>query len=598
MTRRLQQELEKALERLNRAHMRRFPVPAPDGADFVTNDILDASKVAAIANATCEAAREFGVGSGASRLLGGDAEPVREAEAAAAAWLQTPAALLFPSGFQANLGLITSLARPGDVILSDELNHASLIDGARLSGARISVYSHVDLEDLEFRLRGARGSRRRIVITESLFSMDGDLAPLAAIAALCKEYDASLIVDEAHAIGLLGPQGRGACAALSGDSNLDEVLAARVVTGGKALGVSGAFVVGETALRDTLVNHARAFVYTTGIAPPVAAALTASIDWVSKQDSARSRILQGAAKLASELGLPKPAGAIVPIPMGQPEAALAAAQTLRAQGISVHAVRPPTVPPRTSRLRIVIHANHTEKDLNTLIQTLLGMMPEQAIQPQKASAKPWVVIGTDTDVGKTVASALLLHALAPRGPVGYWKPIQSGQPSDTETVRELTEGLHVDLHEPAYEFDLPASPDQSALAEGRRINENQVDAQLAGLTSSSSPPLVVETAGGLCVPWNEDFQTSDWVARHKPNLVLVARSGLGTLNHTQLTLHALSALGQKPKALILVGPPHPGNLAGLQTKLACPIVQVPHLDPLNAQSLQQLVAQIDTTWLG
>ncbi|MCP4029555.1 MAG: aminotransferase class I/II-fold pyridoxal phosphate-dependent enzyme, partial [Sphingomonas sp.] len=215
MTRRLQQELEKALERLNRAHMRRFPVPAPDGADFVTNDILDASKVAAIANATCEAAREFGVGSGASRLLGGDAEPVREAEAGAAAWLQTPAALLFPSGFQANLGLITSLARPGDVILSDELNHASLIDGARLSGARISVYSHVDLEDLEFRLRGARGSRRRIVITESLFSMDGDLAPLAAIAALCKEYDASLIVDEAHAIGLLGPQGRGACAALS-----------------------------------------------------------------------------------------------------------------------------------------------------------------------------------------------------------------------------------------------------------------------------------------------------------------------------------------------------------------------------------------------
>ena len=405
-------------------------------------------------------------------------------------------------------------------------------------------------------------------------------------------------MDEAHAVGLLGPQGRGACAALADNSDLNEVLAARVITGGKALGVAGAFVAGEQVLCDTLINHARAFVFTTAIALPVAASLSAAIQWVSGQDSARSRILQGARHLAQELGLPEPAGAIVPIPMGPPEVALAAASTLREQGISVHAVRPPTVPLGTSRLRVVVHANHSEKDLNTLVQTLLPMVPKDPVAPKVPSAKPWMVIGTDTDVGKTVVSALLLHALAARGPAAYWKPIQSGQPSDTESVRELTSELPIHFHEPAYEFDLPASPDQSAWAEGRRINENVVDVQLSEKLLASKAALLIETAGGLCVPWNEDFQNSDWVARQKPKLILVARSGLGTLNHTQLTLHALQALGQKPRALILVGPPHEGNFAGLQSKVSCPILQVPHLDPLDSKALDRLVQTLDMTWLN
>jgi 8-amino-7-oxononanoate synthase len=594
---RLQRELEEALKRLDKAHMRRVPVPAPEFADFVTNDILGASKAGPVVEAAAEAPRVHGVGSGASRLLGGDAQPAREAEQAAADWLKSPAALLFPSGFQANLGLITCLAQAGDVVLSDELNHASLIDGARLSGARISVYRHLDLEDLEHRLIGASGSRRRLVVTESLFSMDGDLAPLAAIAALCKKYDASLIVDEAHAVGLLGPHGRGACAALEPNSDLEEVLAARIITGGKALGVAGAFVVGSHAVRDTLINHARAFVFTTGIALPVAAALTAAIKWVASQETARAQILTGALQLAQQLGLPKPDGAIIPVPMGPPETALKAAKTLREQGIAVHAVRPPTVPKGTSRLRIVVHAQHTPEELNTIVQTLQPLMPKASIGVLPPTAKPWVVIGTDTDVGKTVASAIVLHALAKNGPVAYWKPIQSGQPSDTEAVRELTTSIKVHFHEPAYEFDLPASPDQAAWAEGRRINENVVDAQLVQKLQGNAGALVIETAGGLCVPWNEDFQNSDWVARHKPNLILVARSGLGTLNHTQLTLHALQAFGQKPKALILVGPIHNENHAGLQTKLACPIVQIPHLDPLDHSALQNLVATLDMTWL-
>ncbi|MDF1837022.1 MAG: dethiobiotin synthase [Planctomycetota bacterium] len=597
MSSRLQRELEDALNRLDKAHMRRFPVPTPELSDFVTNDILGASKAAPVVDAAAESARTHGVGSGASRLLGGDGEPIRNAEAAAAAWLKAPAALLCPSGFQANLGVVTSLARPRDTILSDELNHASLIDGARLSGARISVFRHRDLHDLEQRLIGSRGSRRRIVVTESLFSMDGDLAPLAAIASLCKKYDASLVVDEAHAVGLLGPEGSGACAILEANPDLKEVLAARIVTGSKALGVAGAFVVGSEALRDTLVNHARSFVFTTGIALPVASALSAAIEWVKGRDKERGKILTGAAFLASELRLPVPDGAIVPVPQGPPEVALEAAETLRSQGIAVHAVRPPTVPKGTSRLRIVVHADHSERDLKTIVRTLLPLIPSAPVEPQTHAPKPWVVIGTDTDAGKTVASAFVLHALANRGPAAYWKPIQSGQPSDTETVRELMADAPITFHEPAYEFDLPASPDQSAWAEGRRINENVVDAQLAEKLQASSMPLVIETAGGLCVPWNEDFQTSDWVARQRPNLILVARSGLGTLNHTQLTLHAMHAFGQKPKVLILVGPFHEENRAGLQGKLACPILQIPHLDPLDAHALRELAQTLDSTWL-
>jgi dethiobiotin synthase len=441
------------------------------------------------------------------------------------------------------------------------------------------------------------GSRRRFVVTESLFSMDGDWAPLAEIAALCKRYDAGLIVDEAHAVGLLGPQGKGACAALAGNSSLDEVLVARVITGGKALGVAGAFIVGSRALCDTLINRARAFVFTTGIALPLAAALSAAVQWVAKLDRERAHILAGAQFLARQLGLPKPAGAIVPVPLGPPETALNAAKTLRTAGIAVHAVRPPTVPKGTSRLRIVVHSHHTQEQLDTIVQTLLPLIPRAPIAPARSSSKPWVVIGTDTDVGKTVASAVLLRALRARGSVAYWKPIQSGPPSDTETVGRLTEDLDIAFFQPAYEFQRPASPDQSAWAEGRRINENLVDQQLIANVGNGTTPLVIETAGGLCVPWNEDFQTSDWVARHRPNLVLVARSGLGTLNHTQLTLHALHTMGLKPRAIFLVGPPHPENWTGLQTRVACPILQVPMLDPLNSETLQELVESLDWTWL-
>ena len=549
----IEREWQEALDRLDREHMGRNLVPSGAGPDFLSNDVLGLSQHPAVCNAASETAQSHGVGARGSRLLGGDHPLLQAAEEAAANWIGAEAALLFPTGFQANLGLLTSLVGPQDALLSDRLNHASLIDGARLSRGQVRIFEHADLDSLRTQLVASRHARRRFVVTESLFSMDGDLAPLQAIGELCAEFDAQLIVDEAHAAGLLGPDGRGACCLLP---ELPSALIARIVTGGKALGSAGAFVLGSHALRRTLLNRARSFIYTTGMPLPIAASLTAAIAQMPNMQAERERVLQGAQSLAKTLGLPKPAGAIVPIPCGSADRALQLAAELRQGGLHLHAVRPPTVLEGSARLRVVVHENHRAEDLQR-IADLVGNIPKQ--EPAKAKPKPWVVVGTDTDVGKTVASAILLQAACTRGSASYWKPIQSGLPSDTQTVRELTQNTSAHFFPNGFALSLAKSPDQAARAEGRHIEEARIDQLLAKHVEAGPHPLIVETAGGLCVPWNDHFQNLDWIARHKPNVVLVARSGLGTLNHTQLTLRALSNCGVTPKALLLMGPPPPGQ---------------------------------------
>lgn len=587
-----------ALERLDRQHMGRRLIGQPESADFLTNDVLGLSRHPEVIDSAAQAARLYGVGARASRLLGGDHGLLLQAEDALAQWVGTPAALLFPSGFQANLGLLAALPEPGDVLLCDALNHASLIDGARLSRARVVVYEHADPKSLERALRANAGAARRWVITESLFSMDGDLAPLAAIGALCARYDARLIVDEAHAVGLLGPQGRGACAQ---HPELEGVLAARILTGGKALGVCGAFVAGSTALRDHLIHRARSFIYTTGMPLPMAAALTRSIGLVAQLDAERESVRTGARHLAKALDLPEPAGAIVPIPCGAPETALRLAEELRAEGLHLHAVRPPTVPPGTSRLRVVVHAQHQTRDLDRIaeaVQKFRSQERQPAATPKTALATPWVIIGTDTDAGKTVASALLLHGACAQGPAAYWKPLQCGLPRDTDTVRALASDLPVTWHEPGLFFSLPKSPDQAAAAEGRAIVPARIESRLQELRRAQTGPLFVETAGGLCVPWTDSFQTQDWIAQTRPNVILVARSGLGTLNHTQLTLQALEACGVRPKALLLMGPPHKDNRLRLAERAGAPTLEVPWLDPLNRAALADLAQSLPFDWLA
>jgi 8-amino-7-oxononanoate synthase len=583
-------------ERARSEGLERTLPEAPAGLDFTSNDSLGLSRHPGVIAAARAALERYGAGGRASRLLGGGCPLDLEAERACAEWLQGEAALLFASGYHANVGLVTALAERGDLILSDELNHASLIDAARLSRARIEVFPHAQPDAVERAL--ARGGYRRAwVVTESLFSMDGDRAPLQELAEVCQRREAWLIVDEAHATGLLGPEGRGgaALAHIAGHPRL----VARVVTGGKALGVQGAFVVGSTALRQHLVQRARTLAFTTAPSPAVAGGLCAAISLARLAKGARQRVLAHAHLLADALGLDLPGGAIVPVLVGEASAALAAASALNEQGFLVRAVRPPTVPQGTSRLRVVLHAQHEEDQVLRLARALLAAgLPRReradAARPQRA-ARVLFVAGTDTGVGKTVVAAALSRAAARAGAAGYWKPVQTGSEDDAGTVRELASAAELELVPNVYRFALPASPHAAAAAEGAEIDPERLHQTLAALRAERKlERLVVELAGGLLVPLHRDFTQVDWLQRERADLVLVARSGLGTINHTSLSYEALRRRGLEPRALFLVGPPHPSNRATLEHLLAprC-IVELPQLDELSAGPLDQALAGHD-----
>ena len=572
--------------RATRGLQREVVDPASPGVDFTSNDYLGLARDPALLEAA-RAALAHGAGGRASRLLGGGSPLDREVERAAAEWLGAEEALFFPSGYHANLGLLGALLRPGDVVLSDELNHASLIDGLRLARARVVLYRHADAADLERRLAELGRGRAALVVTESVFSMDGDLAPLGAIADSCARHGTSLVVDEAHAVGLLGPRGAGAWAALGPERARDPVLAARVVTGGKALGAAGALVVSSAAVRDALVNRARSFAFTTAAPPAVVAALGAGLARAAELDAARARACELARRLARALDLPAPAAAIVPLPIGDPDAAMVAARELRERGLHVRAVRPPTVPAEGSRLRLVCHATNTDAELEALVAALRTLpRPERRAAAPVERADALVVTGTDTDAGKTVVAALLARAAVRRGRAGYLKPVQTGEVSDTAEVGRLA-GAGLRLGEPAHEFPLPASPHEAAIAAGARVELERIERALAREREAlAGGRLIVELAGGLLVPWTFETLQVDWLARTRLPLVLVARSGLGTLNHTLLSLEALRARHLEPAALFLVGPPHESNRETLRRlgRLGA-LYEVPPFEPLDTASL-------------
>ncbi|MBL6721042.1 MAG: dethiobiotin synthase [Planctomycetes bacterium] len=578
-----EEALAREVAALQEAGLLREPVSVPESDDWISNDLFGLSSDPAVLAAAREALERRGAGARAARALGGECHEHALAEEAAASWLGAEAALLFPTGWQATGGVLGALAGPGDALICDALLHASLIDGARLTRARREVVAHCDLAATEAALLRTAGARRRIVVTEGVFSMDGTSPDLAGLAELAARHDAWLVVDEAHSAGLLGPRGAGAWAASGAPSDR---LAARIVTGGKALGSMGAFAVGSRALRAVLFSRARSFLFTTGVAPSVAAALAAAIARVQELDPERERIRGLARRLAKALGLPAPDAAIVPIPIGSSADAMRLAERLRAASVRVHAVRPPTVPQGTARLRVVLHAGHDEAGVDALTRTVLesGWAPPAAVVPGHTCRPLWVV-GTDTDAGKTIAAAAVVHALGELGPVAYWKPVQTGDDSDTATLRGLVPGLDAD--EPHTWFPLPASPHEAAAAAGSELDPAALDAALdAQLAARPGGRLVVEPAGGLHVPLTTEVLTSDWLARRREPLVLVARSGLGTLNHTLLTVEALAARGLRPEALILVGPPHPSNAATLRGRVACPLFELPHLAPLSSETVR------------
>jgi 8-amino-7-oxononanoate synthase len=334
----------------------------PQGIDLVSNDYLGLAEHPHLAECMRDALARLPAGSGGSRLLRGHHEVFEKVEARLAAFSGTEAALLFGTGYAANIGLLQAIVAPDDLIVSDERNHASLIDGARLTKARTVIYPHQDLDALEAALQAPRQARA-IVMTESVFSMDGDLTPLGEVAGLAERFGAVLIVDEAHATGLYGTRGSGRVEELG----LRHRVLATVHTGGKALGSGGAWIAGSRVLCDVLVNRARAFMFSTAPLPVLAAALGAGLDLIDREPARRTDVHRKSAWLRRALtdadihvGGESP---IVPIIAGSNEAALALQAGLLAAGFDVRAIRPPSVAPGTARLRITVRCPVADEDL-------------------------------------------------------------------------------------------------------------------------------------------------------------------------------------------------------------------------------------------
>ena len=342
--------------------------------NFSSNNYLSLAGNPEILQAFFQAAQIHGVGATASRLIAGNCRSHRDLEEFIAKWKQTEAALVFGSGYQANIGILTSLADTGDLIISDELNHASVIDGARLSRATISVYKHLDVNMVEDALK-KEGFRRKILVTESVFSMDGDHSPLRELSVLCRKHGALLVVDEAHATGIYGPSGEGLCSQLGVDPDV------HMGTLGKAAGVSGAYVAGSRNLIDILINRARSFIFTTASSPAISAAALKSLEIITSSKGALRRsllkrnveVMDG--KLKQILPAKKNPSHIQPIPVGDSDLTMKISRACLSQGLFVQGIRYPSVHEGSARLRLTLMSDHTIEDIEkayNIIKSLIS----------------------------------------------------------------------------------------------------------------------------------------------------------------------------------------------------------------------------------
>jgi 8-amino-7-oxononanoate synthase len=371
-----EQNLFRELRRVDSAQGTRITIGGKTFLNFSANDYLGLADHPALKAAALSAVEKFGAGAGASRLICGSLAPFHELEETLAAFKQTEAALTFATGYAAAVGTITALCGKDDIIILDKLVHACIVDATKLSGAKLRVFVHNDLADLEDKLKWAakaEGGRRKaevLVITESIFSMDGDAAPLREIVALKEKYGAWLMVDEAHATGILGKHGRG----LADTFGVSSQIEIQMGTLGKALGASGGYIAGSRALIDYLVNRARSFIFSTAPVPAAAAAATAGIKLVQSAagEALRSQLQQRVAEFNLAIGHGKLEipSAIVPLILGGEEKTLVAAAKLRKQNIFVPAIRYPTVARGAARLRLTFSAAHTATDVAELVTAL------------------------------------------------------------------------------------------------------------------------------------------------------------------------------------------------------------------------------------
>lgn len=383
----LETRLGARLERLEREALRRglrargaavhpeIEVTGRRLVNFAANDYLGLAADPRVAEALAAGARRWGAGAGAAHLLTGHTRAHAAFEEELGDFLGREAALLFSTGYMANLGLIGTLAGRGDSVVADRLNHASLVDAALLSRAGLLRYFHADPRAADARLAAARG--RRVLATDGVFSMDGDLAPLPGLAAAAARHDADLVVDDAHGFGVLGAGGRGSVEHFGLDAR---DVPAQVVTLGKALGVFGAAVVGSRTLIESLVNFARPYIYTTALPPALAEAGRAALALVREEGWRRERVLDlvsrfRTAAAAAGVGLTDSVTPIQPVIVGTSPRALALSHALAERGFHVPAVRPPTVPAGSARLRITLSAAHTQAQVDGLVAALAESMP-------------------------------------------------------------------------------------------------------------------------------------------------------------------------------------------------------------------------------
>lgn len=572
-------------------------------------------------------------GAGASRLVSGTWNEHLAAEAALAEWLRVESCLLFSSGYAANVGTVSALAGPGETILSDALNHASIVDGCRLSRADVVVLPHAQTGALERALSNSQGVRW--VVTESYFGMDGVTPDLVALRALCDRHGAALVVDEAHAVGVFGPEGRGLCAAAG---VVPDVLVGGL---GKAFGTQGGFVACDAVFRDWLWNRARSLVFSTAPSPELCLSTAQRLERLRGADEERERLRRFEGQLERRLrseGVPLPPGRhgpVFPVIFGGEAAVLEAAAATRARGVRSQPIRPPTVPAGSSRLRVILRADMNEAVIERLGDCLVEVWCELAARRSRATAgsavpggagtgeqgpavtapaassgaapgstvqtamgastrrpQRWVVLGTGTGVGKTFVARALVELLAAKGrAVAGLKPIETGLSaggvSDAARLGEVSFHVKLPTPHPLFGFPDPLTPSLAARRAEASIDLGAISewvSRAEAFPQGDSPFVVVETAGGVFSPISDRSTNLDLAAALGPaTWVLVAPDRLGVLHDVQSCLQAMKALGRLPDWLVLSAPESPDTSTGtnaseLQRRPVPPIITLPRND--------------------
>jgi 8-amino-7-oxononanoate synthase len=376
-------QFHKELEQLEQQHLFRALIPFDSGPGaisrkdgktlllFCTNNYLGLANHPKLKAAAISAIQEWGVGAGASRLISGHLRLNDRLESGLARFKSTEAALVFSSGYMTNVGAIGTIVQKEDLILADRLNHASLFAGCRLSGGRFRVYAHKDMTQLRRLLENRKTGQEVLIVTDGIFSMDGDIAPLSEILALAEEYDASIYLDDAHATGVLGAHGGGTC----DHFNLSNPRIIQMGTFSKALGGFGGFIAGRRTLREYLINKAPSFIYTTALPPSILATALAALDLIETEGSLREGLWKNRGyfcRKVTQLGFDtlKSETPIVPLHIGSSEKAVDFSKRLFEDGIYIPPIRPPTVPEGTSRLRVTLTSAHTESQIDFLLSRL------------------------------------------------------------------------------------------------------------------------------------------------------------------------------------------------------------------------------------